>query len=155
MGAWLGRRHRSVSGAGSVVDVPRQCVFAGTTNSDKYLNDETGARRFWPVKAGIINLVKLEKDRDQLWAEAYDMFKAGRVWWLDDAAMAQRAKEAQAERYIGDAWDEDIQRHVSIRSSVSIDEILTNVLHIEKGKWTQSDQNRVARSLRSQGFQRY
>lgn len=54
-------------------DFPRRCVFAMTTNESEYLKDETGNRRWLPVK-----LVKEEADvewlannRDQLFAEAY------------------------------------------------------------------------------------
>jgi predicted P-loop ATPase len=43
-----------------VVDQPRQCVFAGTINPlEGYLNDPTGARRFWPVVCGDIDLETL------------------------------------------------------------------------------------------------
>jgi Virulence-associated protein E len=50
-------------------ELARTCVFAGTTNSRHYLLDQEN-RRFWCVTCGIIDLLALAQDREQLWAEA-------------------------------------------------------------------------------------
>lgn len=55
------------------IDHPRHCVFAMTTNQEEYLKDETGNRRWLPVKVILpeADIEWLEANRDQLLAEAY------------------------------------------------------------------------------------
>lgn len=79
------------------IEQPRSCVFLGTTNESLWLRDMTGNRRFWPVRCGEIDLAELEKDRDQLWAEALHRFTEGTTWHLT-AEEGVLARAEQAER---------------------------------------------------------
>lgn len=83
------------------IEIYRQTVFFGTTNKDEYLKDETGNRRFNPVKVGRLNFKRLEKDREQLWAEAYFLHHNYlEPWlWLDNGA-EKFAKEIQADKMV-------------------------------------------------------
>lgn len=139
------------------IDSPRQCVFAGSVNHGTYLRDETGGRRFWPVKceAPVIDVDTLATVRDQLWAEAAYLYFDGKPWWLDSVSLHREAAEEQADRYEGDPWDDLIMEWAGIRESVSIAEVLTNCLEKKKDMWTQWDRNRVARCLRANGWMRF
>jgi predicted P-loop ATPase len=138
-----------------VVEVPRQSVFIGTTNADTYLKDETGGRRFWPLRCGRINLDAIKRDRDQLWAEAVALYRSGSSWWLTDVHDIAAAREAQADRFVIDEWAVPIAEHLNTKDDTSVSEILSEVLNIEQAKWTQQDQTRVARCLVALGLIRY
>lgn len=57
---------------------PRQCVIFCSTNKKQYLYDLTGNRRFWPIWIEqFIKLEWLQKWREQLFAEAYHLYKQG------------------------------------------------------------------------------
>jgi predicted P-loop ATPase len=138
-----------------VVECPRQCVFAGTVNHTEYLRDETGARRFWPVLCGVIDIEALARDRDQLWAEAKFRYSSGEKWWLDTSALVEIAVEEQAARYQGDPWEEIIAPWLEVRSSTSVSEVLEKCVNKPQAQWTQADKSRVARCFRALGWERY
>ena len=91
------------------VSVPRQVVFAGTTNESHYLSDRTGGRRFWPVRCSEVNLKGIEETRDQLWAEALHLYRAGHEWWLG-ADVTEEAMKEQAARRPDEMWADMIRQ---------------------------------------------
>ena len=155
------------------IECPRECVFAGTVNHSNYLRDETGNRRFWPVKCGVISIKELLRDRDQLWAEAVHQYRAKVSWWIDEKHLVQAAADEQQQRYQGDPWDDLIANWVkkperrtdsignpladmtSTSESVTITDILTHCIGKRSDTWTQADKIRVGRCLRAQGWQTY
>jgi putative DNA primase/helicase len=87
---------------------PRSCIFAGSSNDETPFTDPTGNRRFWPVRCARIDLDRLRKDRDQIWAEALVRYRAGAPWWLETPELNAAATEAQNNRYLPGIWDEHI-----------------------------------------------
>ena len=87
---------------GTVVEShPRQCVICGTSNSQHFLRDVTGNRRFWPVQVtGECEKHPWNMDKallEQIWAEALTLYNAGEELILkgtDAEIAAEKQQEA-------------------------------------------------------------
>lgn len=148
-------------------DFPRQLVFAGTTNKDDYLRDETGNRRYWVVRCGTEGPVldgAICDDRDQLWAQALAEYEAGQarrragedvaVWWLTPAEEAM-ARSEQADRLEGDPWTEAVRDWLDARGTepFTIRDVLGGLPGAKPAAdQTQADFNRMAKVLRKMGL---
>lgn len=146
-----------------VVEQPRQCVFAGTANDNQYLRDETGNRRFWPVACeGDVRIDLLAELRDQLWAEAYAKHERGDNWWLTDEEDIRAAGEEQAGRYDADVWQPIIETYLALSTETSVTDVIRHALKlgltqygdVDFGRWSASDQARVARCLKAMKWER-
>ena len=153
--AFISRQVESYRPAYGREDVyePRRCIFAGSTNKDDWQRDETGGRRFWPVRVGSIDVDAIARDRGQLWAEAVHLYRAGERWWLEGEE-ADQAQAEVAERRPDDPWRADIARVVEGRAEVTTKEVL-HELHVLPVDMTITLSKRVAQELVALGWVRY
>jgi predicted P-loop ATPase len=139
-------RYRPSYGRKEAIE-PRQCIFIGTTNKAEYLRDETGGRRFWPIRAGTIDIEALTNDRDQLFAEAVNAYRAGIKWWPDKEFEQKHIMPEQASRYESDAWQDTIAEYLRIHTKVTIGQVAREALFIETPRIGTADQRRIAAAL--------
>jgi predicted P-loop ATPase len=145
-------------------DFPRQCIFAGTVNLGEYFRDDTGARRFWPVSCGFIDIAGLERDRDQLWAEARERYERREPWHLDTAELVELAAVEQDMRYEADPWDSTVWEFVEGARAqhdqggnppeaffITNAEILSKALKKLEAAWQEADKRRIGRIMRRHG----
>jgi predicted P-loop ATPase len=134
--------------------MPRQCILIGTTNESVYLRDETGNRRFWPVKVGTVDIEKLKTDRDQLWAEAVHRFNAGESWTMREELWATAAAE-QANRAAGDPLQEALEDRLGEFTDARIptSDIWT-LLGMGQGLGKQADAARIGQAMKRLGWEK-
>lgn len=110
-----------------VKELPRCCVFFGTTNTKDFLQDKTGNRRFWPVDVGVGPVTKsvwvdLAGEIDQIWAEAVVRWRLGEPLYLC-GELEEAAKVKQEEH-----------REVSTREGIVLD-FLAKQVPSDWAKW--------------------
>ena len=147
---------RSRMAYGRFVDSrPRQAIFVGTTNETTYLRDQTGNRRFWPVKTTKIDLAALQRDRDQLLAEAAVREARGESIVLPNELWDAAAVE-QAERLEEDPWLEVLVKVRGVATGdvvrVETHKLLRDVLEVDLERQHQGHAKRVATLMRKLGW---
>lgn len=135
--------------------VPRQFVPIGTTNETSgYFRDETGNRRFWPVRIQLFNLEKLRADRDQLWAEAAEAEALGESIRLDPKLYEAAAVEQEARLAGDDPLVDVLNRALANRTGKLRVSDAYLICGIEPGKANQDQIFRFGRAIRELGWER-
>lgn len=140
---------------------PRRLVFIGTTNSDEFLADETGERRWLPVRVGSVDVEAIERDRDQLWAEAVEIFKREGLRWREAMDLAVHHHE---EFKVTDPWVEAVREWLLADEldgpegvprgmrPFKLEAVLAGALQLDAKHRGQRELKRVAAILRGLGF---
>jgi hypothetical protein len=133
---------------------PRTCVFWGTTNKDDYLNDETGNRRFLPIKTNAIDLEGLRKSRDAIWGAAVSAYLSGEAYWLSGNLSEIAADEAKG-RMEQDPWCELILANMSGMGEASIRDAFMKCFNdgFEENRTT-AESRRMSKALILCGWER-
>lgn len=143
---------------------PRRLVLVGTSNQEEFLADETGNRRWLPMLVGPKQDIRgIERDRTQLWAEAYDTYLGGGILWADAERLA---RDQHGEFMIHDenefvihdwlhAVDSFTGDRPIDREYLLMHEIAKGALGVSGEKFNTSLQFRVGRVLRKMGFAKF
>lgn len=139
---------------------PRRLVLVGTSNQEEFLADETGNRRWLPIRVGAKqDREGITRDRDQLWAEAKMLFLTHGILWRD-AELLARAEHYQFE--IHDPWEAVVQSWLTSpdvggeapmsRPFLLMDDVLREALHLDIARIHMAEQHRVGKILKFLGY---
>lgn len=163
-------------------EFPRQSIFIATKNpraDGTYLKDDTGNRRWWPVRLeprandkGLaqIDFAGLRAVRDQLFAEAVEVCRAIRrpeELSMDTAELKAQARAVVAQRHAEHEWTESVlgwlasqdQRPETRREFVTVREVFVSAMGGVENRLDRRSTLAIAGILRDagwvQGFKRH
>jgi putative DNA primase/helicase len=129
-------------------DHPRTCILTGSTNDEAYLNDPTGARRFWPLETTKIDIPYIVDNRDQLFAEAFSKYKNAESWW---ETPEESTKTEQESRRVHDEWENIVGEYIKKYDFITIRDVADKLL-LGNGDLDKSTQMRIANVIRLSGL---
>jgi virulence-associated protein E len=138
----------------------RRFVMIGTTNSDEFLGDVTGERRWLPLRVGTQAIELIKADHTQLWAEAKSLFEEFGIIWQDAQRLgAKEHAEFSTHDVLIDQiaeWLETEQfgRKPSTCKFLHLLQVMKDGLNYDARELTRPNQMRVADALTRLGFVR-
>ena len=165
--AWITKRHEKWTPKFKeyAISLARRLVFYGTTNDAEFMQAHIGQRRWLPITIlDLIDTDAIDRDRDQLWAEARDVYLYdGGIQFrrVEELAKAERA----AYRYV-DAWHDQIAKWLDESiddddtltprncGTLTAEQVLRDCLGIDGSRIRKPDQQRVTEVLKALGMAR-
>lgn len=130
--------------------MPRRCLLVGTVNHHAILSDPTGNRRWLPFDVGdSIDVAAVERDRDQLWAEALVLWQRHGIEFAEAEELARDILDKYMEQ---DEWEQAIGQYMRGRvEPVQIRDIAVEVFGIDLRNLNLAVSRRIGKCLRAIG----
>lgn len=149
--------------ARNMVHVPRRVVLVATVNPPQlgYLVDESGNRRMWPVVCGVAGPIvhdSITADRNQIWAEAVAMWRAGAKCYPATPDERRLCNQEQQARMVAEVWQGKIAQwlnegtRITPGAEVTIRQILTECLMVPLERCDRGNSTRVGACLSRLGW---
>jgi len=142
--------HYRIPYASEATPNARTNIFVGTTNQENYLRDETGSRRFLPVKCTDVNMELLKEHKLQFFAEALHRKLQGEDHWEFPKDLAKAETDLRME--MDDIWTDPIMDYCSIFREVKISDIATMALNMPTSQQDNKALTRISKILKRNGF---
>ncbi len=94
----------------------------------------------------------LRRDREQLFAEAVQLYRQGARWWPDGAFEAEHIRPEQEARFEADAWEEAVAAYIEGKPETTVLEVARQGLFVETPKLGTADQRRIVAILERLGW---
>lgn len=132
---------------------PRRFLMIGTTNDEEFLPADNEHRRWLPLHTQRIDVQAIRNDRMQLWAEALVYYTVNGIAW---DGMDRLAEPARLEASSADGWEDAVAAYIGEHTDqpLRMQDILVNGIGIDSRHVTRVQELRVARILRSLGYER-